>query len=275
MLYPVFKDCLFKQVLPHIRSLELVEIRHIPLTHVLSYCRCLQTVSISAKDGNISLPAEMDPPTGVESIHLPKIRSFSVNGFVATDFSLDRSISHFLEFGGDHISSLYLCAEYCDNFPLALDFLPPLPALRHNLHDLSFGIKVYKIIAIEKRDDPEVRSILPLSTFQNLCTLTFTIWLPYHTQSWNRWFKWLARNIPHAPDSLRTLYFKVDSLYYPPYMHPGRNFVIHCNVVRRYLDDDGKLQTAVDVLKAYLRSWLDEKKLEISFSDFGGGNQGY
>ncbi|KAH8804276.1 hypothetical protein DL96DRAFT_1631633 [Flagelloscypha sp. PMI_526] len=278
---PTFRECLTSHVLPHILWLELYDVFYFPLIDVLGYGKHLLSFDIGARYGGISYEVPTTSDTAKIS-RLPRITSFSLSEFEDCDLLDDMTVGQYLDLAGGSITFWHVGGHYCRDFPLDLDFLPSMNALRVNLQHLSFGHEVYSSVVIDYHEQPELRYLLPLSTFPNLTTLTFWMCLPSPVTSdqWSHWFAYMARNLSQeAPASLTNLHFDIGWLDYPPSIPPQvpdpdfsalaskSKVKIRCTVHRRHGDTATRVNETVDLFRVCLKAWEEEKRMEIWFSD--------
>ncbi|KAH8834666.1 hypothetical protein DL96DRAFT_1704258 [Flagelloscypha sp. PMI_526] len=194
-LHPSFRDILVHDIMPHLRSLELLAIREIPLLTMLKDCLQLQHLHLSARDSIIGAVEDIEITNNVLSLwNVPKVASLEIDVFGEEDFGDLSSLAPYIQYAGSETRSFRLGQSCTHDFPLSWKFLEPLEDLRAALLYLSFGDQICSTIAEHSSMDSPL--VLDLHLFTNLHSITFDVPVSFPSR-WQSWLGCLALSIQH------------------------------------------------------------------------------
>ncbi|KAH8834652.1 hypothetical protein DL96DRAFT_1704244 [Flagelloscypha sp. PMI_526] len=195
-------DCLHKHILPHIVSLEILELAGMPLFRVLRSCKLLRYMHIRSSEGVISSPIE-DKSSIPYS--LTQTLDLSLESFDSEDFTRTCSLAQCVEHNAGRITSLHLGSYRGFSFPTTLEFLRPFPQFTAYLQHLSIGRDCF--LAVDGKGS--CYNWLPFALFPRLETLSCTI---FFSSGSSIWFDWMAGALKCGISSSQTLILPLKKL---------------------------------------------------------------
>ncbi|KAH8818899.1 hypothetical protein DL96DRAFT_1750288 [Flagelloscypha sp. PMI_526] len=293
-------DLLQTDVLPYIRSLAIRNFNSLPLLNVLSHCRRVQNLVVSAQFGSIS-PQE----AAALKMEFLRVSKLSIAAFTTGNFELATHLGQYINHSNCKVSCLEIRGHsrqyFRTNFPLHLGFLPPMESLKSSVQHLSFGLDIYDSIGesilvilqlssslrntnattVRDYEDDDVPSLLPLPKFPQLHILSLHMRLisVRSFDNWMLWFKWVARNLlqsslPPNLDTLGLIVHDVDNAWMVLPYHRSKSVeqfaVIPPIRLEAVLKSNGqypqRAQKAIGLLRNLLQAWEDAGKFSIWLS---------
>ncbi|KAH8834463.1 hypothetical protein DL96DRAFT_1580651 [Flagelloscypha sp. PMI_526] len=214
-----YHDLLCTAVLPHIRSLKILNFNYLPLFTILSHCRQLQNFVITSPQYT-SNPQQEEEAAAALKMKFPAILNLYITSFTKHSFELRTALAQYIDRPDATVTFLELSGYYpllsSAKFPLHLDYLPPMESLRSTLQHVSLGLDMYDSIVRDYGDD-DIPSLLPLPTFPQLRTLSLHMRLRSveSLEKWPVWFQWVSQNLSQATlppnfDTLRLIVHDID-----------------------------------------------------------------
>ncbi|KAH8834669.1 hypothetical protein DL96DRAFT_1810879 [Flagelloscypha sp. PMI_526] len=200
-----FRSQLFVHIIPHIQTLEIFELRQIPILDILNKTSQLRRLLLSASRGLIAQDSLVDHLATIADLDL------AFGAFNRQDFDVSRYQRHYLHILGSHVTSLELQLPINEIFPSDLFFLEPFDNLKAHLKHLRLWIRLYDCIMSSTEDAEHI----PLNTFKSLETLTFSVIAGPQLSHWLKWFTiwyhWIKSSAASAPKCFRKLQFTVET----------------------------------------------------------------
>ncbi|KAH8823369.1 hypothetical protein DL96DRAFT_1617400, partial [Flagelloscypha sp. PMI_526] len=195
-LHSIFWDIVVTSM-PHISTLELLGIGHIPLLTTLSHFPILGRLYLKS-DG--LLIGEKEEEVHIDDLpSLPKVSSLSIDCFVEEDFGKAISLGRYILAVGDGIQSLTLVEYSGDEFPLYWNFLRPYT---RSLQHLTLGTHLFHTVVDSLAKPDAIKdNIVNFRILPKLQSITFHIPNNAFSQDWWFWASWIARTMENTTET--------------------------------------------------------------------------